>query len=97
LWPLFDLLTFSFALETIRSIDFTVKSTRFIDFTVAIICFSTKSIQNNCFSMKYLKQLLFLEKESFTSIFTIAHGFNRWQRINLAVFQLLVNYIASNG
>jgi hypothetical protein len=87
LWPLFDLLTFSFALETIRS----------IDFTVAIICFSTKSIQNNCFSMKYLKQLLFLEKESFTSIFTIAHGFNRWQRINLAVFQLLVNYIASNG
>jgi hypothetical protein len=84
---LFDLLTFSFTLKTIR----------IIDFTVAIICFSTKSIQNNCFSIKDLKQLLFLEKESFINIFTIAHGFNRGQRINLAVFQLWLNYIVSNG
>ncbi|OUD35681.1 hypothetical protein FPG59_09450 [Flavobacterium sp. FPG59] len=87
MWPLFDLLTFSF----------TVKSTRFIDFTAAIIFFSTKSIQNNCFSMKYLKQLLFLEKEKLYQYFTIAQVFRSVQRINVVIFQLWMNYIASIG
>lgn len=47
--------------------------------------------------MKYLKQLLFLEKEKLYQYFTIAQVFRSVQRINVVIFQLWMNYIASIG